>query len=63
MRNLELIDAVVALHEIARLVDAETGNTTLSNTIRDCANTLHNLSIEDRKNSELVNKIINKAKE
>ena len=63
MRNLELIDAVVALHEIAKLVDTETGNTTLSSTIRDCANTLHNLSIEDRKNSELVNKIINKAKE
>ena len=63
MRNLELIDAVVALHEIARLVETEIGNGNLSDDIRSCANRLHNFSLSDNKNSTIAQDIINKAKE
>jgi hypothetical protein len=63
MRNIELIDAVVALHEIARTVEREIGSGQLSNDIRGCADRLHELSISDSKNSILTQQIINKAKE
>ena len=63
MRNLELIDAVIALHEIARTVSEEIGVGDLSDDIRKCADRLHELSIVDNKNSIIVNDIINKAKE
>jgi hypothetical protein len=63
MRNIELIDAVVALHEIARTVEREIGSGQLSNDIRSCADRLHELSISDSKNSILTQQIINKAKE
>ena len=63
MRNLELIDAVITLHEIARLVETEIGAGELSDDIRDCANRLHELSLIDSKNSIIVKDIINKAKE
>ena len=63
MRNLELVDAVVALHEIARTVEQETGYGQLSDDIRKCADRLHELSLVDNKNSTIVQDIINKAKE
>jgi hypothetical protein len=63
MRNLELIDAVVALHEIARTVAREVGVGQLHDDIRDCADRLHKLSIIDGRNSKLTQDIINKAKE
>ena len=63
MRNLELIDAVIALHEIARLVETEIGTGELSDDVRKCANRLHELSIVDSKNSIITKDIINKAKE
>ena len=63
MRNLELIDAVVALHEIARTVESEIGIGQLSDDIRSCANRLHEFSLIDNKNSTLTQDIITKAKE
>ncbi len=63
MRNLELIDAVVALHEIARTVAREVGVGQLHDDIRECADRLHKLSLIDSRNSKLTQDIINKAKE
>ena len=63
MRNLELVDAVIALHEIARTVEREIGRGQLSDDIRNCADRLHELSLIDSKNSTITQDIINKAKE
>jgi len=63
MRNLDLIDAVIALHEISQTVEAEVGIGQLSDDIRSCADRLHLLSIKDSKNSIITQDIINKAKE
>ena len=63
MRNLELVDAVIALHDIARTVEREVGHGQLSDDIRKCADRLHELSIVDSKNSILTQNIIDKAKE
>ena len=63
MRNLDLVDAVIALHEIARTVASEIGVGQLHDDIRSCADRLHELSLVDSKNSIIVKDIINKAKE
>lgn len=63
MRNLDLIDAVIALHEIARTVATEIGAGQLHDDIRNCADRLHELSLIDHKHSIIVKDIINKAKE
>lgn len=63
MRNLELVDGVIALHEIARTVEREIGRGQLSDDIRKCADRLHELSLVDSKNSILTQDIIKKAKE
>ena len=63
MRNLILVDAVVALHEIARTVAEEVGDGQLHDDIRSCANRLHDLSLVDNKNSIITQDIITKAKE
>ena len=63
MRNIELVDAVIALHDIARTVEKEIGRGQLSDDIRSCADRLHELSLCDAKNSIITQDIINKAKE
>jgi hypothetical protein len=63
MRNLVLIDAVVALHDIARTVAEEIGVGQLHDDIRSCADRLHELSITDSRNSIITQDIITKAKE
>jgi hypothetical protein len=63
MRNLELVDAVITLHEIALKVLSETGNQNLHDDIRNCANRLHVLSIEDDRASKMAGEIIKQAKE
>jgi 23S rRNA maturation-related 3'-5' exoribonuclease YhaM len=63
VRNLELIDAVIALHDIAKTVEREVGCGQLSDDIRKCADRLHELSIADSRNSVITQNIINKAKE
>lgn len=63
MRNLKLIDAVVALHEIARLVEHDVGVGELSQDIRKCADRLHEASVAERQYSVQAIDAINKAKE
>jgi hypothetical protein len=63
MRNLDLVDAVITLHDIARTVEQEIGRGQLSDDIRACADRLHELSIVDGRNSIITQDIINKAKE
>jgi hypothetical protein len=63
MRNIALVDAVIALHDIARTVGKEIGVGQLHDDIRNCADRLHELSIIDNKNSTLAKEIINKVKE
>ena len=62
MRNMALIDAVIALHEIARLALEETGDLNLHDDIRNCAERLHLRSIQDSKVNDETNDIIKKAK-
>jgi hypothetical protein len=63
MRNLALVDAVIALHEIARTVAEEVGVGQLHDDIRNCADRLHEFSLSDSKNSIITQDIITKAKE
>ncbi len=63
MRNLALVDAVIQLHDIARLVGEEVGIGQLHDDIRNCADRLHEFSLVDNKNSTITQDIINKAKE
>ena len=62
MRNIALIDAVIELHSAARKVEEAIGICDLSKKIRKCADILHAMSLQERKNSVIVNDIINKAK-
>lgn len=62
MRNMALVDAVIALHEIAKLSLEETGDLNLHDDIRNCAERLHIRSIQDGKISEETQEIIKKAK-
>ena len=63
MRNLKLVDAVIALHDIARTVAEEIGVGQLHDDIRNCADRLHECSLFDSRNSTITQDIINKAKE
>jgi hypothetical protein len=63
MRNLEIIDAVISLHDIAHMVAEEIGQGQLHDDIRSCADRLHKFSLSDSKNSTITQDIINKAKE
>lgn len=63
MRNFKLVDAVIQLHEIARLVEAEVGEGELSESIRYDADRLHQYSILDDKANTITHNIINQVKE
>jgi hypothetical protein len=63
MRNLELVDAVIALHDIARLVEQAVGQGNLSDDIRNCADRLHLLSIEDDRAGRMAGEVIRQVKE
>ena len=62
MRNLKLVDAVVALHEIARTVEEDVGHGQLSKDIRSCADRLHEISISEREHEVKMQDAIDKAK-
>jgi hypothetical protein len=62
MRNLELIDAVIKLHDIARLVEQEIGEGNLSHDIRNVADRLHELSIDQNRASHVADAIIDQVK-
>lgn len=61
-RNLDLVDAVIKLHDIARLVENEIGEGNLSHDIRNCADRLHLLSIEESRSNRLADKLIEQMK-
>jgi hypothetical protein len=63
MRNLDLVDAVIKLHDIARLVEAEVGEGNLSEDIRNVADRLHAISVEQSRASYAADKIIEQVKE
>ena len=63
MRNIQLVDAVIALHDIARTVAEEVGIGQLHDDIRNCADRLHELSLVDNRSSIITQDIITKAKE
>jgi hypothetical protein len=63
MRNLKLVDAVIQLHDIARLVEQEVGQGELSRDIRDVADRLHVFSIQDDKANTIAQTIIQQVKE
>ena len=63
MRNLKLVDALIQLHDIARLVEAEVGEGKLSEDIRDVADRLHVYSIDDDKANTIAHSIIQQVKE
>ena len=62
MRNLKLIDAIIALHGIARLIQNETEDQELARLIRECAERLHYYSIDEGRANGEARDIINKAK-
>jgi hypothetical protein len=62
MRNLDLVDAVMKLHDIARLVEAEVGKGNLSDDIRNVADRLHILSVEQNRASYVTDEIIKQVK-
>jgi hypothetical protein len=61
MRNLELVDAVIALHSIATTVQKETEDQELSHLIRECADRLHYYSIDEGRANKEAHDIINKV--
>ena len=63
MRNLKLVDAVIALHDIARTVEEEIGTESISNELRQVADRLHVYSINDDKANTIAQSIINQVKE
>jgi hypothetical protein len=63
MRNLDLVDAVIKLHDIARLVEAEVGEGNLSDDIRDVADRLHIVSVEQSRASYAADELIKQVKE
>lgn len=63
MRNLKLIDAIIGLREIHKVVEEECGKCRISIEIERCADQLHELSLQDAKNSIIADQIIKKAQE
>jgi hypothetical protein len=62
MKDIDLVDAVIKLHDIARLIESAIGPGQLSNDVRACADRLHDLSKVDNKISPITKEIINKVK-
>lgn len=63
MRDLALVDAVIVLHEIAKLVEEQVGLCNLSDDLHNCANRVHLLSIDQGRASNAADEIIKQAKE
>jgi len=63
LRNLELEDAVIALHDTARTVEKRIGRGQLSDDIRSCADRLHQYLRTDASINILTQNISNKAEE
>jgi hypothetical protein len=59
---MELVEAVITLHDIARLVEAEIGHGKLSDDIRGVADRLHALSVDQSRASHAADEIIQQIK-
>ena len=62
MRNLKLVDAVIQLHDIARVVESEMGTESIGNKIRQIADRLHVYSIDDDRANTIAHEIIKQVK-
>ena len=62
MRNLKLVDAVIQLHDIARVVESEMGTESIGNEIRQLADRLHMYSIDDDRANTVAHEIIKQVK-
>lgn len=62
MRNLKLFETVIVLHNCAREVEEEIGTCRVSIEICRAADALHELSLQDNRNSTLAQDIIDEAK-
>jgi len=63
MRNMKLVDAVIQLHDIAKLVLEEAEDQVLSDALRKCADRLHKYSIREDKASIIAQELIKQVKE
>ena len=63
MRNLKLVDAVIQLHDIARLVETELGTESIGHELRQIADRLHLYSIDDDRANTIAHEIIKQVKE
>ncbi len=63
MRNIEIVDAVIELHRIAALVEAQVGHGRLSEDLRAIADRLHVISVDQNRASHVADEIIKQAKE
>jgi hypothetical protein len=59
---MELVEAVITLHDIARLVEAEIGHGNLSDDIRGVADRLHALSVDQNRAAYAADEIIQQIK-
>jgi hypothetical protein len=59
---MELVEAVITLHDIARLVEAEIGRGNLSDDIRGVADRLHALSVDQNRAAYAADEIIQQIK-
>jgi hypothetical protein len=59
---MELVEAVITLHDIARLVEAEIGRGNLSDDIRAVADRLHALSVDQNRAAYAADEIIQQIK-
>ena len=62
MKNIDLVDAVIKLHDVARLIESAIGCGQLSDDVRACADRLHDISKVDNRISPITKEIINKVK-
>lgn len=63
MNKVEFIEAVIELHNIARLVEDELGHSNLTSDIRNCADRLHVAALGVRIAEAETKNLIDKAKE
>jgi hypothetical protein len=63
MRNLRLVDTVIALHDIARTIEAEIGTESIAKEIRQIADQLHLYSLDDDRANTIAQSIIQQVKE
>jgi hypothetical protein len=62
MKDIDLVEAVIKLHDVARLIESAIGKGQLSDDVRKCADRLHDLSLIDNRISPITKEFINRTK-